>query len=217
MLVQHSGIDPLDFKSYKVTLDTSTDGEADYMWTYEVGNEDETHPTLVLLHGYAASGMIFYRCFPYLAEHFHLILVDLPGMGRSSRHHFDLEEPDEIEQYLIDALESWRDKMQLKEMYLCGHSFGGYLSTIYALQFEHRVKKLLLFSPVGVPPQPEDFTFEKKMEGKSWKMRNLMKLVRFMWTREYSFQGALRKLGRGPASLCIKKFVGTRMKKCPDD
>jgi cardiolipin-specific phospholipase len=51
--------------------------------------------------------------------------------------------------------------MGLQKFILAGHSFGGYMASVYALLHESRVKKLLLFSPVGVPKQPEDFSFDK--------------------------------------------------------
>jgi len=42
--------------------------------------------------------------------------------------------------------------MKLDTLILCGHSFGGYIASIYALHYPDKVEKLLLFSPVGVPP-----------------------------------------------------------------
>jgi pimeloyl-ACP methyl ester carboxylesterase len=46
--------------------------------------------------------------------------------------------------------------MGLDKMVLFGHSLGGYLSTCYALQNPDKVEKLLLVSPVGVPPAPKE-------------------------------------------------------------
>lgn len=62
--------------------------------------------------------------------------------------------------YFLDYFERWRvalpkhykplrDK-QLTGFYIAGHSFGGYLSTHYALRYPEHVKKLVLLSPVGL-------------------------------------------------------------------
>lgn len=47
-------------------------------------------PKLVMIHGYGASGIIFYKILkPLIEAGFHLILVDIIGMGSSSRPEFD--------------------------------------------------------------------------------------------------------------------------------
>jgi len=38
----------------------------------------------------------------------------------------------------------------LKDFYLAGHSFGGYMMGNYATQYPYHIKKLLLISPVGL-------------------------------------------------------------------
>lgn len=51
---------------------------------------DPENPTLVLVHGFGGSGALYYRVINGLAANFYLIIVDLPGMGSSSRqriHH----------------------------------------------------------------------------------------------------------------------------------
>ena len=41
--------------------------------------------TLVLIHGFAGSGALFYKIFKELSEYFQVIIIDLIGMGGSSR------------------------------------------------------------------------------------------------------------------------------------
>jgi predicted alpha/beta-fold hydrolase len=58
--------------------------------TYELfDNQDLNKPLIVLIHGYGGSGMIFYRIFKELQKHFRVVLMDLLGMGRSSRPRFN--------------------------------------------------------------------------------------------------------------------------------
>lgn len=51
--------------------------EQNYVWTYEFG--DPTKPILVMLHSFACSGMVFYRLFKDLNEHYHVYLIDMLG------------------------------------------------------------------------------------------------------------------------------------------
>ena len=45
---------------------------------------DPAKQKLVLVHGYGGSGVLLYRVFKELSEHFNLIAIDLIGMGSSS-------------------------------------------------------------------------------------------------------------------------------------
>jgi pimeloyl-ACP methyl ester carboxylesterase len=40
---------------------------------------------MVIIHGYGGNSIIFYKCLKRLSERFHLIFVDILGMGASSR------------------------------------------------------------------------------------------------------------------------------------
>jgi abhydrolase domain-containing protein 5 len=51
--------------------------------TLEIG--DHSKPVMVLMHGYGASSVIFWKVMKPLSERYHLILVDVLGMGGSSR------------------------------------------------------------------------------------------------------------------------------------
>jgi hypothetical protein len=44
---------------------------------------DRRHPTLVLLHGFPSSSVMFRDLMPRLADRFHLLAPDFPGFGRS--------------------------------------------------------------------------------------------------------------------------------------
>lgn len=57
---------------------------------------DPTHPTLLLLHGFASSSHQFRELIPLLADKFHIVVPDLPGFGftevpaaRDYRYTFD--------------------------------------------------------------------------------------------------------------------------------
>ena len=50
-----------------------------------VSRSENGKRTYVLVHGYAGSGALLYKVFKGLSEHFNLIVVDIIGMGSSSR------------------------------------------------------------------------------------------------------------------------------------
>lgn len=72
----------------------------------------------------------------YLYKDYHIILLDVIGMGASSRPQFKVKTADEADEYLTEWLEAWRIKMgNLTGFVLAGHSFGGYISGIYACKY----------------------------------------------------------------------------------
>ncbi|KAJ2779256.1 hypothetical protein GGI15_003927 [Coemansia interrupta] len=84
-------------------------------------------------------------------------------MGRSSRPAYTSQRATEeqrvaaAESFFVESLEEWRSRMGLEKMTLCGHSFGGYMSALYALKYPERVEKLVLVSPIGIPEPPEGY------------------------------------------------------------
>ncbi|CAF5120198.1 unnamed protein product, partial [Rotaria sp. Silwood1] len=100
--------------------------------------------------------------------------IDLPGFARSSRPVFSLD-PIEAEKQFIDILEEWRIGIGLnKEFILLGHSFGGYLSTSYAINYPKYVKQLVLIDPWGFEQKPENI----------WETGRLQRIPK--WLRTFS-------------------------------
>ena len=129
----------------------------DYMRTISCG--DETKPKLVFVHGYGGSGMIFYKLMKPLKDHFHVITVDIIGMGASSRPVVKLNCVNDAENFFVENFEKWRAAVGLEKFFLAGHSFGGYVSGLYACKHPERIEKLFLLSPAGVGNYP-DYNFD---------------------------------------------------------
>lgn len=71
-----------------------------------------------------------------LAERYYLIMIDILGMGASSRPPFTSQTAEEADEYFTAFLEEWRKAMgDLKGFYLAGHSFGGYICGNYAVKY----------------------------------------------------------------------------------
>ncbi|CCD66980.1 Abhydrolase domain-containing protein abhd-5.1 [Caenorhabditis elegans] len=103
---------------------------------------------IVLIHGFGAGVALWGSAIKRLAQFQNVYAIDLPGFGRSSRTKFSTD-PETAEKEMIEAIEQWRVKMNLEKMNLVGHSFGGYLSTSYALKYPKRIENLILADPWG--------------------------------------------------------------------
>lgn len=177
-----------------------------------VFEDSSCRKNIVLCHGFGA-GLGFY-CknmgrIASLVRGSRVWAVDWLGMGLSSRPPFPLYTEEEIQNeplehteriknassrravnFFLDAFEEWRRRQAgLDKMILVGHSLGGYLSTLYALKYPEHVERLILASPVGLPPSttPDYRTSVTGVEIPNW--------LSHMWQANYTPQWLLRTLG----------------------
>ena len=101
------------------------------------GAKQEGLPKLVWVHGYGASGALFYKVMQGLTQKFQVFFVDIIGMGGSSRSQdFDKKAGyQEMLSYIVTYLERWRQRIGLNKFYLTGHSFGGFIAGHYACAY----------------------------------------------------------------------------------
>ena len=171
---------------------------------------DPAKPTLVLIHGFMGGGLIFYRMLKMLERDFHVYLVDLLGMGRSSRPRFAPASVDEAEGFFADSLEEMFEKEGLESFVLAGHSMGGYVSGAYTVRYPARVSQLILISSVGVKLKPEGYSW-KQFTGslQSRSARALVRFLGFMFTKNVTPADILRKMG--PFSgVFVRKYTRRR-------
>ncbi|WP_372348211.1 alpha/beta fold hydrolase [Streptomyces sp. KL116D] len=102
---------------------------------------------LVLLPGGSATGLSWFANAPALGERHRVHAVDLVGdAGRSGRQGTPLKNADDLMAWL-DAL---LDGLGIARTHLCGHSYGAWLATRYALHAPRRVDRLALVDPTQV-------------------------------------------------------------------
>ena len=81
---------------------------------------------------------------------------------------------------------------------MAGHSFGGYIAGNYSLKYSKYIKKLLLFSPIGLKIAPEDEDWKEK--ARNYKgpgpPRWVLPIVSCAWESRYSPFGTGRFLGQ---------------------
>jgi 2-succinyl-6-hydroxy-2,4-cyclohexadiene-1-carboxylate synthase len=135
-------------------------------------------PVLCLVHGFAGSLRTWDVIIPALAEHFHLLLVDLPGHGRTPL-------PDEREMNLerlgIALGQLIRNAVEGPAM-LCGYSMGGRVALHTALFAPEFVTALgLIGTSLGIE---EDDERAIRREADS-ELAALIRGKRMAWFAEY--------------------------------
>lgn len=102
---------------------------------------------VLLLHGWGGSIQTMIPIFNILKDKFRVLIVDLPGFGKSSIP----EKPWNSYDY-AECINKFIEKLNIKELILFGHSHGGRISII--LSSEHNfVKKLILIDSAGIIPK----------------------------------------------------------------
>lgn len=101
---------------------------------------------LVLVHGLSGSSRWWTPVLPYLAAHYRVYLVDLPGFGTARR-----SRPRLLVRGAAEWLSAWMQAIGIGSAYIVGHSMGGYISLGLTARSPHLVRGLVLVSPAVIP------------------------------------------------------------------
>ena len=120
---------------------------------------DPNGTPVVLIHGYTDNARDWVPLIPYLSKHFHLIVVDLRGHGRSSKPDCCYTLPDFA--YDIVLL---LDSLGIRKADMVGHSLGSMIAQVFAESWPEHTGKVVLISstggpPPGAPPKKPKFDF----------------------------------------------------------
>lgn len=102
-------------------------------------------PILVFLHGSWHDGSQWLPVIDHLSENYHCFALDLLGFGESERPklHYSI-------QLEVECLFQYLEALHVPEVYLVGHSLGGWIAASYALKHVENVSGLVLIAPEGV-------------------------------------------------------------------
>ena len=103
--------------------------------------------TILFIHGLGENISHWQKVVDGLSASFHCIAIDLPGYGWS-QWKINTNGKDQL-QFYADAIAEFLKKKKIKKVIVAGHSMGGQIATILALQ-NNRVKKLILVAPAGL-------------------------------------------------------------------
>ena len=114
-------------------------------------------PAMVLLHGFAASVFTWHKVIDELARHGTVIAFDRPAYGftsRPTRQSWTERSPYSLEAN-VDLTLGVLDHFSVDRAVIIGHSAGGTVATLTALEHPERVQSLILVAPAiyfDVPP-----------------------------------------------------------------
>lgn len=104
-----------------------------------------TGDPVLFLHGFPDHAATWKGLMGQLAHHFHVIAPDQRGYNLTSR-------PEELESYRTDLLVAdmiaLLDAMNLKQVTICGHDWGGIIAFHLAMRHPDRVNRLIILNSV---------------------------------------------------------------------
>ncbi|WP_225862125.1 alpha/beta fold hydrolase [Ideonella benzenivorans] len=115
------------------------------LWLTELGSG----PPVLMLHGGGpgASGLSNYaRNVEALAQHFRVLVPDMPGYGRSSK---DIQAADPFGD-IASSMSALLDVLDIPRAHVVGNSLGGAVALRLALEQPERVDRLVLMGPGGI-------------------------------------------------------------------
>lgn len=108
-------------------------------------------PTIVLLHGFPVSGLLWSRVWDKIGEYNTVIAPDLPGSGGSTGiANLSMEQ-------IADGVKAILDAENISKAIIAGHSMGGYVSMAFADRYPEMVSGVAMVHSIA-----SDDTKEKK-------------------------------------------------------
>ncbi len=103
-------------------------------------------PTLVLVHGFGSNKEVWLRFSRHLKNDFHIVAIDLPGHGDSSKP-MDKDYGISSQMAYLRAILA---EIGADRPHLAGNSMGGAIITLYAARYPEEIGSITLFNPGGV-------------------------------------------------------------------
>ena len=110
---------------------------------YEAG----TGETVILLHGLGASAEIWAASIPALAAHYHVVVPDQIGFGKSDKPLIEYKV-----QTWVEFLDGFMQALGIPKATVVGNSLGGWIAVDFARQHPDKVTHLILADSAGWRP-----------------------------------------------------------------
>lgn len=128
-------------------------------WVLEDDSKN-SHPPIILLHGWLDNSLTFTQMAPELAHISSLYAVDMAGHGHSG--HRPPGQSYQLMDYVADVaelIEKLIEKLAEENAHsakvdIVGHSLGGIVGSLYAAAFPERVRKLVMIDSLGALSRP---------------------------------------------------------------
>lgn len=138
----------------------------------------------MIIHGYGATGITNYKLLPFLIKSFRVIIVDLPGFGKSYRPDIDFKDFETTISFFTVPLVSLVNYLKLEKFIIICHSYGSLISAHFAALVKERIIAIFFVGAAGFTDKAftknetevlvEDFS-------KKWKLGNpkMVELARY--------------------------------------
>lgn len=116
---------------------------------YKIAYTDEGkgEKTIIFIHGLGSYLQAWMKNVESLKSGYRCISIDLPGYGKSSK-----EPHNGLMTFYAGVVNELVKELDLKNVYLAGHSMGGQISMTTALLYPSLAKGLILVDPAGFEP-----------------------------------------------------------------
>ena len=102
-------------------------------------------PPLLLIHGFGISFDIWRELIPYLSPHFRLVMVELPGIGRSP-----FPQTMDYIDAAVAGMEALRSKLGIQRWHVVSYSTGARLGEHYACLVPQHIDRSVFLCPAYV-------------------------------------------------------------------
>lgn len=127
---------------------------------YEGGPKDA--PTILMIHGFGAdkdNWLLFSRP---LTGKYHVIALDLPGFGESSKPEGAYDVGTQVER-----LAAFSQQLGISKAHLIGNSMGGHIAALYAARHPEQVLSVALLDNAGVTAPQASELFKRLDRGEA--------------------------------------------------
>lgn len=114
--------------------------------SYYENQQRNSKPTVLLVHGFGAYKENWLRFARSFKDDFHVVVVDLPGHGKSVRTlslNYNLDNQ-------VKWLNDFTKKLSLNTFHMAGNSMGGAITASYANTYPEQIITATLINPAGV-------------------------------------------------------------------
>lgn len=125
---------------------------------YEGGPQDGE--TILMIHGFGADKDNWLRFSRSLTDRYHVIAVDLPGFGESSKPDASYDVGTQTER-----LAAFAKQLGIHKLHLIGNSMGGHIAALYAARYPEQVLSVALLDNAGISAPQKSEMFQRLERG----------------------------------------------------
>ena len=125
-------------------------------------------PPLLLLHGYPQTGAMWHQVAPKLAEHFALVIPDLPGYGQSKGPPCDAAFEAYSKRTTARTMADLMSRLGHERFRLAGHDRGGRVAFRLCLDHPERVVKFCALDIIPTLDAWDGLDADKALSGYHW-------------------------------------------------